>query len=63
MQCEEKIRLLAIYKRCVADLSATLKDLLKETSSREYLVKLQAARDECDLAHTNFRKHVSEHRC
>jgi len=63
MQCEEKARLLHAWRTCVENLSTILKQAETAKEFSEYSVKVQAAADECKLAHAQFKKHVSQHAC
>jgi hypothetical protein len=64
MPCEEKVRLLAEYKKCVEHLAAILNpSKANRIGSGEYSKQLKDARDECNLAPAKFQKHVSEHGC
>jgi len=63
MQCEEKIRLLHAWRKCIDNLSAILKQAETAEDSHEYSVKVQAAADECKLAYAKYKKHDSEHGC
>ena len=63
MQCEEKLRLLHNYGRCLDTLSAIVRQTETAEDYGEYSVRIEAARDECMLAHAKLQKHVSEHGC
>jgi len=63
MECEEKISLLAAYQGCVTELTAKLNELEHVAVWQEFSVKLRTALDECDLAYSKFKEHVSEHGC